>query len=1263
MLSQDVVRRLSIVATESGLTSVNTKLREHERLQAQVTAGAARMSTATEAADRRMQALLRQRDRAVAAFNAGGAGAFVPSSVRTTANVAGAVGGFAIANPAATVAGIVAVTVAYKSLNAVWERGAELLEKYGEAHRRFDSSELASQMKNLTKYQEDTISASQVQRASELGVRLQEAKFTIDQFFKVHVDIVDPALKLQAAWVVTVETIAAATRALEKYSEKAASVPGVKAGASAVGTAALGAIPGGSLVTLGARAVNGMAGETPKVSDVDALAAAYKNLGAAMGTANVANGEFSKRGGAFAAVWNDIQQQLDGAGKKTKEVARATDDSVAAWNRAIASASKRISVQEAEAKAVGLGAGAQAKFRTEAELTEAAIRSGLDPAAEEVAKKIKEIGERAEESATKLASARLGDKIKFDSDTMFFTDKERQIAQEMKTVYGSEWQANMDSAYAKQLRLNDAMRDMRDAMVDGAAAFVQGMIDGKSAGESLKAVLADIGREMVKTGVKNMLLASSPEQAAMGAVQVGVGTIIQQFQKREQEKRAAEQAALEAERKADDLRRSRRAVTEQYTLRKSLVGLDETKQGDALAAFDLRAANEMLQARRLPGNLKKDQILLIEETLAAERLKIIEDFAKRAAEIERSYEDRIFAATNDTSTLEGSLAAFDRAAAREREQAAEAGGIAIGKLEEALAAERLRLIEDFVGKANMAESRRLGYADRLFAATNDASTLEGQLALFDRQAQRDREQEIANGGEAINELEAALAAERLQIIQQFVDQASAASARLLSYQDRLFAATNDTSTLAGQLAAFDRQAQRDREAEIAAGGEAILELEAALNAERLNVIQQFNSRIVDDTKQAEEQRRQALIQTTQQVLQYIQQLQTGTQSPLSPGARLAAAQASYDSTRALAMGGNAEAYAQFTQVAESLRQAAKDMYGSAAGYQTIFNNIVADGLNLTAPVAASDPVVAKLQEVVTAIGVANGSIVASTNGNVAAINAVTGAVNTQGNAASVYHNNTRLAVVGTTTAVDLTRTAVGATTTAVGANATTVSSAVGATTTAVGATTTAVNTNNNLVTTGNTIANDQLTEAQQAEALLNAIKGLGDIQREIGNAAAAQAAAIGTQTVFKLTQINRALDNQASSSSSSWSWLGFESGGVVGNGRWGRDSVMARYAGGGNIMLAGGEGVLTAGATAAIGGRAAIDYINRTGMMPANDNGGVVAAIASLQAEVRYLRAELAAVGREGNKIAAAHLEHDRDWGDRDQRQNKVAAPKVSRAA
>lgn len=84
----------------------------------------------------------------------------------------------------------------------------------------------------------------------------------------------------------------------------------------------------------------------------------------------------------------------------------------------------------------------------------------------------------------------------------------------------------------------------------------------------------------------------------------------------------------------------------------------------------------------------------------------------------------------------------------------------------------------------------------------------------------------------------------------------------------------------------------------------------------------------------------------------------------------------------------------------------------------------------------------------------------------------------------------------------------------------------------------------------------------------------------------------------------------------------YASGGVVGNGIYNRDSVRARYAGGGDIMLAGGEHVTraTSNNRETFG---TLDYINRNGHLPGNDNSEVVAAIRSLQATVEKQQAEL----------------------------------------
>jgi hypothetical protein len=113
-----------------------------------------------------------------------------------------------------------------------------------------------------------------------------------------------------------------------------------------------------------------------------------------------------------------------------------------------------------------------------------------------------------------------------------------------------------------------------------------------------------------------------------------------------------------------------------------------------------------------------------------------------------------------------------------------------------------------------------------------------------------RQKIIAESAENIIALDRALAAERAQLERQLLDQIAQ---RSREYGDRLFAALTDTTTLEGALAAFDRNAQKQREDEIKAGGEAIANLDIALAAERLKLIRDFNDRALAEEKRAAEE--------------------------------------------------------------------------------------------------------------------------------------------------------------------------------------------------------------------------------------------------------------------------------------------------------------------------------------------------------------------------------------------------------------------------
>ncbi|MBP2495379.1 Ca2+-binding EF-hand superfamily protein [Methylobacterium sp. PvP062] len=279
------------------------------------------------------------------------------------------------------------------------------------------------------------------------------------------------------------------------------------------------------------------------------------------------------------------------------------------------------------------------------------------------------------------------------------------------------------------------------------------------------------------------------------------------------------------------------------------------------------------------------------------------------------------------------------------------------------------------------QDRMRGYEDRYVAATFETESLPGKLLAFDRAAEWERWQEGAKGNQAINELEQAQGAERLKIITDFAKAATEAlNTRLRGYADRLFAATNDTSTLGGQLAAYDRQAQQERQDEVKAGGQALAQLEQTQYAERLKIITDFQKQATEAAKQQLAAAQTAFETFVKNIKTYLDNLRSGASTPLSPKDRLAAAQSQYDAQLALAKGGDRTALDSITQYSDALLEASKAYNASGAAYQATFQKILTDLQALPTQVSAE-------QFIVDAINDSKEAIVSATEAMRAALQA------------------------------------------------------------------------------------------------------------------------------------------------------------------------------------------------------------------------------------------------------------------------------------
>lgn len=124
----------------------------------------------------------------------------------------------------------------------------------------------------------------------------------------------------------------------------------------------------------------------------------------------------------------------------------------------------------------------------------------------------------------------------------------------------------------------------------------------------------------------------------------------------------------------------------------------------------------------------------------------------------------------------------------------------------------------------------------------------------------------------------------------------------------------------------------------------------------------------------------------------------------------------------------------------------------------------------------------------------------------------------------------------------------------------------------------------------------------------------------------------------------------------------YDAGGMVGNGLWNMDSVRARFAGGGDIALAGGEWV-TRATSVNSSTLPALNYINQHGRTPSNDNSAVVAEVRAMRGELARMTDVLGRLAAEGNETASSMLQETRASRRDDKTSKRVAAIRAKKTA
>ena len=170
------------------------------------------------------------------------------------------------------------------------------------------------------------------------------------------------------------------------------------------------------------------------------------------------------------------------------------------------------------------------------------------------------------------------------------------------------------------------------------------------------------------------------------------------------------------------------------------------------------------------------------------------------------------------------------------------------------------------------------------------------------------------------------------------------------YLDREFAALNDTSTLAGKLAEYERKAAREREDAVKAGGLALVELDRAQAAERGRILRDAAKEIQDYYGGLR-----------QNVAEFTRGLQFGNFSTLSPAEQYLAARNDFQRQLSLAQGGDRGAQGGITKVAQTLIEQARNYLGPSVEFGDLVTRITEQLTALPDLAMIADPQVQELQ--------------------------------------------------------------------------------------------------------------------------------------------------------------------------------------------------------------------------------------------------------------------------------------------------------------
>lgn len=351
------------------------------------------------------------------------------------------------------------------------------------------------------------VKQADVDRADALKQKWDAAVAILEQRWHPIQDLLtDQGIKMQAAWVDIVASIASAVDGVTKLVLKIAEIPQTfwdyaKTGIHAAATGVAAVAP--ALLGPPGVAIGGVAGIVADATATDQTTASgsfLDRLGKFGGTASRTPTNIKD-----SPLYKDTSHPVPDANSGSSEAS--------AYDRTTASLTKYIETTKAATASVGASASEQERLKAAAELTAAGIKDGLTPAAAAAKAQLDGITVSAGAAADALAKAKVAGQIDFGQKTAMLSQEDVQIATQLKGIYGNDIPAALNSTYAAQIRVNDAMKQVSSSIETNLTSGLTDIVSGtKSVSQGFHdmaaSILKDIEQMVIKFAIVQPLMQS-----------------------------------------------------------------------------------------------------------------------------------------------------------------------------------------------------------------------------------------------------------------------------------------------------------------------------------------------------------------------------------------------------------------------------------------------------------------------------------------------------------------------------------------------------------------------------------------------------------------------------------------------------------------------------------------------------------------------------------------------------------------------------------